>query len=491
MTHATIGAPPTKTTEVQQLAEFVLRADWESMSGEARDKIKMRVLDALACAFGALNEEPVRSVRRYIEEFGGRPVSTMFGGRRTPPDRAALYNGFAVRYLDFNDCCIRPAATGHPSDNLGAVLAASEYAGRDGRTFLTALAVAYQIQSRLSDVANVTSRGFDNCAQLAYSAAAGAARALGLGLDETANAIAIAGTAFVSLRVSRAGLVSNWKGLAAPQTAAGALQSALLAREGITGPSEVFEGKYGFKEALSGPYTIDWRGESLEAVTETEVKPFHIAGVGSQAAIDASLELRQEAPLDASTIDRVEIELPTSIYRIVGGGDYGDRQIVRTKEDADKSTPWLVGVALLDGAVGLEQYRLERILAPDIQSLLARTEARPSAELDRAQRGESGATVRVYLKDGTMRERSKADFRGSRTLPVGWDETIAKFNTMAAQVASTDLSARIVEAVQKLETLPVNELCALVSQVQIEGEDPSSTPRGTSAGPSEDRRAQG
>src|SRR5206468_7254402 len=127
--------------------------------------------------------------------------------------------------------------------NLGAVLAASEYALSNGREFLTALALAYQVQCRLSDVAPVRAKGFDHTTQGAYAVAAGVARALGLDQNGVANAVAMSGTAYNALRVTRTGSLSNWKGLAYPNTAFGATHATFLAMRGITGPLEVFEGK--------------------------------------------------------------------------------------------------------------------------------------------------------------------------------------------------------------------------------------------------------
>src|SRR5690606_5042676 len=111
--------------------------------------------------------------------------------------------------------------TCHPSDNLSAVLAASEYAGASGKDFLLALAVAYQVQCRLSDAAPVRAKGFDHTTQGSYAVAAGVSKALGLDAERTANALAISGTAFNALRVTRTGPLSHWKGLAYPNTAFG------------------------------------------------------------------------------------------------------------------------------------------------------------------------------------------------------------------------------------------------------------------------------
>ena len=147
------------------LARFVAARSWNDLSGAARKELKIRVLDAFGCALGALEASPVQAIRAQLDDFGGRPLCTLIGGGRTAPDRAALYNGALVRYLDFNDSYFAPGETCHPSDNLAPVLAAAEYADASGRELLTALAVAYQVQCRLSDEAPVRAKGFDHTTQ--------------------------------------------------------------------------------------------------------------------------------------------------------------------------------------------------------------------------------------------------------------------------------------------------------------------------------------
>src|SRR5947208_4927139 len=184
-------------------------------------------------------------IREQIEDFGGKPLITLIGGGKTAPDRAAFYNAALVRYLDYNDSYITKGETCHPSDNLGAVLAASEYASKGGQEFLTALAVAYQVQCRLSDVAPERARRFEHTTQGAYAVAAGVSKALGLDLDRTANAAAISGTAFNALRVTRTGRHPTCKGLGDNNTALGATHAAFLAMRGLTHPLEARQGNYG------------------------------------------------------------------------------------------------------------------------------------------------------------------------------------------------------------------------------------------------------
>ena len=175
---------------VQDLAQFVVGASFQTLSSAAKQELKIRVLDALGCAIGALEGEPIRMLQEQLNDFGGNPHCTLIGGGKTAPDLAALYNGALVRYLDFNDSYLAKGETCHPNDNVGAVLAAAEYAKTKGTDFLLALAVAYQVQCRLSDVAPVRSKGFDHTTQGSYAVAAGVSKALTLDAEKTANAIA-------------------------------------------------------------------------------------------------------------------------------------------------------------------------------------------------------------------------------------------------------------------------------------------------------------
>jgi 2-methylcitrate dehydratase len=449
------------STRVEDLARFVVTARWDDVSEAAREQLKLRVLDSLGCAIGALNAEVPAMVRAQLEEFGGEPLCTLIGGGQSAPDRAALYNGSLVRYLDFNDSYVAPGETCHPSDNLAAVLAAAEYAGADGSDLLTALAVAYQVQCRLSDAAPVRAKGFDHTVQGAYAVAAGVARALALDVRATAHAIAIAGTSLNALRVTRTGDLSNWKGLAYPAVASGATHAAFLAMRGVTGPLAVFEGNKGFIEAIAGPFEIDWSRESLEAVRSTILKR-HNAEIHSQSALEALLELRSEHGLTRSEVERIELDTFQVAYDIIGGGEEGDKRHVESKEEADHSLPYLLAVALLDGQVLPEQYHPERIGRPDVQDLLHRVDVRPDSELSARFGAEHPVRLRLHLRDGTVLSREQSDWEGFHTRPMGWPPAIAKFDRLAAHVQPA-LRAQIVDAVRNLDALRVDDLTPLLA----------------------------
>lgn len=451
-------------THVEQIAAFVERASFESLTAPVREQLKIRILDSLGCAIGALAGGPPQRILDYVEETDRGGKCTLIGGGHARPDSAAFYNSALVRYLDFNDSYLAKGETCHPSDNLGAILAAGEYAGASGRDLLTALAVAYQVQCRLSDEAPVRARGFDHTVQGAYAASAGIAKILGLNARELANAIAISATALNALRVTRTGLLSNWKGLAHPHMAADCVRNALLARHGITGPLEVIEGEKGLIDAITGLFHIDWATESLDRVTRTVLKKYN-AEIHSQTTIEAALTLRAEHHIAAEDIEHVDVTVFDVAYHIIGGGQEGDKSAARTKEQADHSLPYLVAVALLDGQVMPEQYVPERILRSDVQSLMSKVQVRESPEYSERFPDELPARVAIYLRDGRIVDREMRHWPGSLAQPMSWDVVYAKFERLAAPFASKEQGGQIRDAIAHLENISVAELMPLLAEI--------------------------
>lgn len=451
-------------TEAEKMAAFVVRTSYDDLSPAARSQLKIRVLDALGCAIGALDSRVASQLRMHIAEFGGRETCTCIGGLRTAPDRAAFYNSALVRYLDFNDSYLAKGETCHPSDNLGAVMAACDYAERSGKDLLVALATAYQVQCRLSDVAPVRAKGFDHTTQGSYAVAAGVARSLRLDVEHTAHAIAICGTAFNALRVSRTGALSNWKGLAYPNTAFACTHATFLAMKGITGPLAVFEGNKGFMETIAGRFEIHWQKEDLERVTRTIIKKYN-AEIHSQTAIDAMLELRQKHEVTAHLLDKALLETFDVAYNIIGGGEEGDKQTVRTKEEADHSLPYLLAVALLDGKVMPEQFLPDRIRRNDVQALLPKFRVRPTEEFSRRFPDELPCRLTLSLKDGRTVSAMRHDYEGFTTHPPRWETAVEKFQLLSQAHTTAALREQIVKSVGKLEEIEVRELMGLLGQV--------------------------
>src|SRR3984957_3820302 len=174
-------------TLADRLAAFALSTRYEDLPREVVVEARRRLVDALGCAVGAL-EEPASSIARQVAgRFQGTPAVRLIGGGEAAADWAAFANGVHIRYLDCNDTylSLEPA---HPSDNWAAVMAAGEAAGADGEAWITAAAVAYEVQCRLCDAASIRARGWDHVTYGALSTSLAASKLLGLSHAQTLNA---------------------------------------------------------------------------------------------------------------------------------------------------------------------------------------------------------------------------------------------------------------------------------------------------------------
>src|SRR4051794_39084591 len=242
-------------TLAERLAAFALETRFEDLPQTVVAEARRRLLDSLACAAGAL-DEPAPTIARHVAgRFGGSPSVSLMGGGRSAPDWAAFANGVHIRYLDCNDTylSLEPA---HPSDNWAAVMAAGEHAGADGRSWIAAAAVAYEVQCRLCDASSIRARGWDHTTYGSLSASLAASKLLGLSHEQTLHALGIAGTTGTALRLTRAGELSMWKGCAFAFAARNGVFAASLASEGMTGPAPLFEGDMGFCQQVSGPLSL-------------------------------------------------------------------------------------------------------------------------------------------------------------------------------------------------------------------------------------------
>jgi 2-methylcitrate dehydratase len=458
---ATRGAA--RKTRVAELADFVAGVRFEDMAPATVEQLKIRMLDGLGCAIGALGSPFMERMLRFAGErtADGAPL---IGGGCAAIERAAFYNAALVRYLDFNDSFIAPNETCHPSDNIGAVYAAACCASASGRDFLLALAVAYAVQCRLSEVLPVRARGLDHTVQLTYGTTAGVAKLLGLDRIATANALSIAGTTGIALRVTRTGPLTNWKGLAAPYATMLAVQAALLAREGVTGPPEVLEGNKGLFDLAGRTPELVWDATALEMVKRTFLKRYN-AEVHSQSAIEAVVELRNREQIVAKNVEHIRLETFDVAFNIIGGGEEGEKYTVSTKEQADHSLPYLLAVALIDGDVMPEQYRAERIDAADVQSLLRKVEVVCSPELSRRFPQQIPAVIAIRTSEGESYSAERRDYRGYVTNPMSWSDAVEKFMRLTHPHGNTASAEALISIVQNLENEPVSALTDVLQRI--------------------------
>jgi 2-methylcitrate dehydratase len=193
--------------------------------------------------------------------------------------------------------------------------------------------------------------------------------------------------------------------------------------------------------------------------------------------IEATLALRDEHGIAATDVAAVTLEVFQGAFDIAGGGRYGNKDHPSTKEQADYNLKYLVAVALLDGQVGPEQLESERVRRGDVQELLARVKVQAAADLTEAYPARTQARVGIVLQDGREVHREQSDFEGSPTNPMSWDRVVEKFHWLAEPFAAASLRGEIIDAVARLDEIPVAELAALLAAVSPVAQRPRSRAR--------------
>jgi 2-methylcitrate dehydratase len=452
-------------TQVEALAKYAARASFADLSAQSRQQLPVHILDSLGCCIAALGAGPVEACRAQVADFGGDGPCALIGGRNANPIFAAFWHTALVRYVDFMDNFLAPTETCHTADNFGAALTIAEYAGGSGRDLMLAVALAYTVQSRFVDHANFMTRGFDHTAQLAFSLNAAAGRLLGLSEPQIANAIAMAAASDASFAVIRAKPLSQWKGLASAQSALAAMSTVFLARRGVEGPLQVIEGPNGIDNLLHMQIRIDWDKQGYEGVLESTIKKYN-AMIHTQSAVHCMVELVRQNKFDPDTVVSIEADVIRIAYDFAGGGLYGVDKVVRTKEQADHSLPYLLAVALLDGDVMPAQFEPDRIIRADVQQLLKKVSVRPDQEFTDQYPAKMPAKIMVRLQDGKVIEHEVQDFPGLASRPFTWEQSVEKFDRLAAGHADEGTRREIKDAVRCLENIQVADLMALLGHVK-------------------------
>jgi len=458
-------------TQVEALAKYAARASFADLSVEAGTLLQDHNLDSLGCCIAALGAGPVDACRAQVTDFGANGPCTLIGGGKANPIYAAFWHTALVRYVDFMDNFLAPTETCHTADNFGVALTIAEYVGGSGRDLMLAVALSYTVQSRFVDHANFMTRGFDHTAQLAFSLNAAPGRLLGLSEPQIANAIAMAAASDASFAVIRAKPLSQWKGLASAQSALGAMNALFLAHRGVEGPLQVIEGPNGIDNLLHMQICIDWEKQGYEGVLESTIKKYN-SMIHTQSAVHCMVELTRQKKLDPNRIVSIEGEVFQLAFDFAGGGLYGVDKIIRTKEQADHSLPYLLSVALIDGEVTPAQFQPDRIVKPDVQALLKKVSIRPNDEFTAQYPRKMPAKITIGLQDGTVIEHQVQDYPGLASHPFTWEESVKKFDTLAAGRVDAGLSREIKDAVLSLESIQVRDLVNLLSYARTPSEEP-------------------
>jgi 2-methylcitrate dehydratase len=327
-----------------------------------RDAAALRLADTAACALAAeaLETDGTMARMRRLPLNVGRSAIWATGDLVAVHD-AALRNSVAQRYLDSNDTYVGRAVT-HPSDMIAVLVAMAEARGLAWSKLLEGVTVSYEVLCRLADHAQLGSRGFDGSTLTPLGAAAGAAWLAGLDGERTAEAISIAALDAGVLRSVRQGRLSDWKAIASGRGADKGLFAVEMVEAGCHAPQDVFEGKEGFFERVSGPMQIDTGGEPR--LPRALIKKYPVQ-IFIQGLVDLAQQLRPQ--LAGRAVESVTIALAKQPIEMIGGGRGTSARLKLNRETADHSPGFAVGAIFETGRLSHEDYDAllgnERVLA--------------------------------------------------------------------------------------------------------------------------------
>ena len=444
----------TPTGVLATLAALVHSVQFEDLPSEVILAAKVRVLDTLGCAFGALNSDVGHAVRSMALDCGGAAQATLIGtGEKTSAPLATLVNGSLLRYLDSNDYYFSrdPA---HPSGNLAVAFAVGERDHRSGRDVIAALVAAYEIHLRLCDFAGEPSlwrRGWHHGTNAQFSSAATAARLGGDDPLRTAHAMAIAGSHQNTLAQLQSGAISMIKGTAEGWVAKAGVEAALLAHHGVTGPLALMEGAAGWATCVAGEVDFDALCAPLNdryRLMETSIKPYPAVATAT-APISAAIKLHRMGLPPSELIERLVVGLPA--FALSTPSAHAGRRYPAEIESAQHSFYYCAAIALLDGACGEAQFTAEKLASARVQELLARVELREDAEFTGLWPQSAGGSIELHLRDGTTLSRRRPYPPGHPRLALTEEDLAAKFHDYADPVLTRAGALALREGVRNLD----------------------------------------
>ena len=483
------AARPAPDPVFGEIADYVL--GFPATGEEARRIARYCLMDTLGCGMLALGYPACTKLL-------GPAVAgmTLAGGARVPgtqyeldPVTAAFNIGTTVRWLDFNDTWLA-AEWGHPSDNLGAILAVADWLSRGGRAegkpvlrvadVLTAMIKAHEIQGVLALRNSFNRVGLDHVLLVRIASTAVAAQMLGASRQQIIDALSNAWIDGGALRTYRhAPNTGSRKSWAAGDATSRGVWHALLVRRGEMGyPSALSADRWGFEDVLfRGEQIVLERALGDYVMENVLFKISFPAEFHAQTAVEAGIRLHAVVGHRLDEVAKVVIDTQDAACRIID-----KTGPLANPADRDHCLQYMVATALIFGRLTAEHYEDAVARDPRIDALrakmLVREEPRFSVDyLDSAKRSIANA-VQIFFGDGSSTQRIVVEypvghrFRREEGMPL----LVEKFRRNVATRFEALQCERIAAAFRDadvFEQMPVDEFVALWVRPDSGGASPS------------------
>jgi len=442
-----------------ELARWAASVTFENLPEDIVAATKLRVMDVIGLALAGAETDFGRSVRTAALALSTPGPCRILGfGDGVGVTTAAFANGAFSQALEFDDTH-NESIVHMSSPAVAAALALSEFTNVSGRDLITAIAIGNEISCRVGSVSSgeLHRRGFHPTGLFAtFGAAYLAGKLLGLDAEALARAAGIAGS-FAS------GLLECWvdgtqtKFLHPGWSAQSGITAALLARSGVTGPAQVFEGRWGlFASHVQDPNAhrdfarINHRlGQHWES-RNSSFKPFPAAHV-IHPYISAVLRLKAKHGIKPEDVERIECPVTAFIVTIVC--EPTEEKFAPASDSHGRvSLQYSVAEALCHGALGKAAYAAGSLKNPEILALARRVHYH--VDPDYPGPGRFKGAVKIVFKNGRTVEEVEEYNRGSAENPMTYEELRAKFDDNASGFLSAQQRDRLVSQIDRLDTLP-------------------------------------
>ncbi|HSR09089.1 MAG TPA: MmgE/PrpD family protein [Bryobacteraceae bacterium] len=448
---------------IVKLGNYMSEAAARALPDEVIEKTKHHILDTLAAMVSGTELPPGKVAQAMAKAHTGEKTATVVGTNiLCGPIEAAMVNGM-LAHSDETDDSHAPSQS-HPGCSIvPATLAASEQFGTDGTRMIRAVALGYDIGTRVTmtlgalDFQLATHHSSHSIAgDFGSSAAAGCVA--GLNAQQMRWILDYAGQQAAGVAAWQRDTDHIEKSLVfAGWPARNGVSAALLIQIGGTGVDDIMSGADNFLLAFNPKADpqglIDKLGERYE-ITRTNIKKWTV-GSPIQAPLDALEAMRKKHPFDADQVQKVVVRMAT-----------GDARTVNNREMPDISLQHMVSVMLLDKTASFAAaHDKPRMQDPAVLRQRAKVELISDVELDKLHPARV-SIVEVTLADGTkLTERVEA-VRGTAENPMTREEVVAKARELTTPILGADKSAKLIQKILALETVKdVRELRPLLQKV--------------------------
>jgi 2-methylcitrate dehydratase len=456
-------------TIAEQLACEAKMLSFHELPLEVIHQAKRSLLDILGAALGGYLSEPSQVLQSLVQEMREPAESTVFGsGLKTSCLYATLANGVMARYLAYMDRGFptREARMllSHPGELIPPILAVGERQHSSGEEIITAIVVAYELLNRISASMGgshgvLDSRGWttETMAPPCVMALV-AGRLLGLNEKQMANALAIAGSFTVELGILHSPQMT--RNLRSPYGAYSGILGAFLAGKDFTGPVDVFEGQRGLAEVVTGgEMDLEKLRQPREDWTILYTWILNFAADGNmQGHLEATITLIKNHNIRAEDI--AEVRIKTTSHVASRMANPATRRYPKDRYTADHSSYYTTAVAILDRAVGPDQFSEAKLGDPRVRELADKIFVEPDPDLEEF---DSPGIVEINTKKGEKYSSRVVYPKGHPMNPMTDTDVEKKFRSMASKFMDEKQMRQIVDTVYHLEKLDdIGELIKLL-----------------------------